>query len=324
MTTPSPYEPSPDAADRSPSVIYVMGAGRSGSTVLGVALGNCANVFYAGELEAWLRRSGVPNFPGATRTRFWDVVRQSVDGEDLFGDAAWRHLEYSLAWFRLHGWTHRRHLRPRYRETIARLYRAIASSAHVSHIVDTSHYPLRAHELQRTGGVDLYLIYLVRDPLSVAASFKRQDVTNPPKSVLATNAYLSLTHLLSTLVFVRHRADRRLLVRYEDFVAAPEATIRSILAWVGLGTTLPDLAGLRTGVPFQGNRVLQSEVIALQHHRSSSTPRSHGSRLTSLLQFPWSLVLSRLGPTVAPGATDNRTRTMDHRYRTTSPSPTGD
>src|SRR5438128_1514865 len=39
-------------------VIYMMGAGHSGSTILGVALGNCEGVFYAGEVEEWLVNSG--------------------------------------------------------------------------------------------------------------------------------------------------------------------------------------------------------------------------------------------------------------------------
>ena len=37
-----------------PRVIYIMGAGRSGSTILGVSLGNCADLVYAGELDKWL------------------------------------------------------------------------------------------------------------------------------------------------------------------------------------------------------------------------------------------------------------------------------
>ena len=40
-------------------MIYVMGAGHSGSTILGVALGNCAETLYAGEVEEWLQASRV-------------------------------------------------------------------------------------------------------------------------------------------------------------------------------------------------------------------------------------------------------------------------
>src|SRR3989440_11450989 len=79
-----------------PQVLYVMGAGRSGSTILGVALGNCDGLFYAGELDKWLPRSGEPPLDGDERARFWAVVRQGVSGaEPLFGGQAHRYLERS-------------------------------------------------------------------------------------------------------------------------------------------------------------------------------------------------------------------------------------
>jgi Sulfotransferase family len=295
MTALFPRE-SPAVSNHTPTVIYVMGAGRSGSTIFGVALGNCANVFYAGELEAWLRRSGIPNFPGVGRARFWDVVREDVGGDDLFGDEVWRHLEYSLASFRPSSWARRRRVRHRYRHVLERLYRAISSSAQATHIVDTSHYPLRAREIQRVPGVNLYLIYLIRDPLGVVASFKRRDVTNISKSLLATNAYLSLTHLLSVLVFLRHPVESRLLLRYEDFIANPDSVIRDILSRAGLISSPPDSTSLKTGIAFQGNRLLASDTIALRDNVVSTPHGSYASYLTRLLQLPWTLVLSCLSP----------------------------
>lgn len=290
------FEPAVTVGDSPLSVIYVMGAGRSGSTILGVALGNCKDVFYAGELEAWLRRSGRPNFAGVERAKFWEGVRTDVGGRELFGDEVWRHLEYSLAWFRPHSWARRQRLRSAYRQVVIGLYRAIASSTGATYVVDTSHYPLRAREIQQLDDIDLYLIYLVRNPLSVVASFKRRDVTNASKSLLSTNAYLSLTHLLSIFVFLRHRADRRLLLRYEDLVANPERTMRCILDWAGASVPLPDLEALKTGIPFQGNRLLACEQLALRREPTSVSPGSRGLHITKLFQLPWTLVLSRLRP----------------------------
>ena len=298
--------PTSTPSERPPTVIYVMGAGRSGSTVLGVALGNCADVFYAGELEDWLKRSGAPNFGGAERARFWDSVRRSVGGEELYGDEPWRKLEYSLSPLRVHEWRARRRLRPRYRRVTKRLYGAIASQAHAAHVVDTSHYPLRARELQQLHGVNLYLIYLIRDPSSVVASFGRRDITNLAKSILATNAYLCLTHLLSVIVFNRHRTDRRLLLRYEDLIAEPERVLRQILDWAGVPAELPDLKSLATGIPFQGNRFLDSEVIALQSDSAAtSRSRSRGSWVTRVLQLPWAIILPRMGPKATTSALGN-------------------
>lgn len=276
-----------------PKVIYVMGAGRSGSTVLGVALGNCADIFYAGELDAWLRRSGIPNFDGAERVRFWGTVREEIDGTPLFGDQAWRCMEQSLALFRLHRRSFRRRFSQRYRDIAEDLYRVIAREAEATHIVDTSHYPLRAREMQRLGNVDLYILYLVRDPRSVVASFNCRDIDQPSKSTVAANAYLWLTHLLSVWVFLHQRRDRRLFLRYEDFLADPEAMLRRILDSIGTSAAPPEEKSLRTGIPFQGNRLLRSQEIAL---KGTMAPQVRGSRLTALLQLPWAAIFLRLRP----------------------------
>lgn len=281
-----------------PKVVYVMGSGRSGSTILGVALGNCDGVFYAGELDNWLVRSGTPVLGGLERTRFWSTVRDDVPGgRELFGNRAQRDLERSSAPVRVHRWRARRQLRERYRRVTEDLYRAIARAAGVTHVVDTSHFPLRARELQALSGIDLYLIFLVRDPRSVVDSFNlylnRNDVAERRLRVLGTNANLWLTHLLSVLVFLRQPRERRMLLRHEELLADPEGMLRQILDRVGCAAVLPDLMSLGTGFPLNGNRLLAAEVVSLE--RQPVAARG-GSRVTTLLQLPWTAVFSRLGP----------------------------
>jgi hypothetical protein len=297
MAEPPAAESPPAAHTLRPKVIYVMGAGRSGSTIFGVTLGNCADFFYAGELDAWLVRSGVPQLDGEEHTRFWSAVRDEVHGAaELFGNEAQRSLERSLAPLRVHRWPARRRLRGRYRRVAEDLYRVLAGASEAAHIIDTSHYPLRARELQALGGIDLYLVYLVRNPQSVVASFNRRDVAQYSKSTLTTNVYLWLTNLLSVLVFLRHRGDRRLLLRYEDFIDDPKQALRRVLELVDSPAVPPELTALSTGVAFQGNRVIRSEVISLKGR--VDTP-ARPSRVTALLQFPWTVVLGRLRPTTA-------------------------
>ena len=61
-------------------VTFLMGSGHSGSTILGIALGNCEGFFYAGELDNWLVRKGASLLGGTERTRFWNEVRDGVEG----------------------------------------------------------------------------------------------------------------------------------------------------------------------------------------------------------------------------------------------------
>src|ERR1700682_6281666 len=97
-----------------PKVIYVMGAGRSGTTILGVALGNCVDFVFAGELNQWLLKSGVPTHDGPERARFWETVRGDLDGAaELFGGQA-TCLERSSALLNIRKWPARRRLRRPY------------------------------------------------------------------------------------------------------------------------------------------------------------------------------------------------------------------
>jgi hypothetical protein len=287
------------AGSRDPvKVVYVMGAAHSGSTILGVALGNCAEFFYAGEVEEWLVNGGEPDYGGTERTRFWRAVREQVSGaEDLFGTQVNRCLERSSALFRVGRWRQRRRLRGRFRRVTGQLYEVIARTSGARHIVDTSVFPLRARELKALTEIELYLVFLVRDPQGVVASelrgIHRQDRAERHLRTLTTNLNLWLTNLVSLLVFQGHPRERRLFVRHEDFLAEPAGVLRAILELVGSHADIPDLASLRTGIPLVGNKLIRSEVVAVRPAQSRA-PRS--SRLTALVQLPWRALLARIGP----------------------------
>jgi hypothetical protein len=279
-----------------------MGAGHSGSTILGVTLGNCESFFYAGELEEWLLRSGVPKFGGLERTRFWMNVRERMDGaDDLFGGEVREALERSASVLKPRNWPARARLRKRYRRVSEDLYRAVASVAGATHVVDTSHFPLRAHELRSVEGIDLYLVFLVRNPQGVIGSYlrpiNRHASAERMLRVITKNLDLWLTHILAVAVFLAHRPDRRLFVRHEDFVADPEGVMRGILESVESSAQLPDFTALKTGFPIQGNPLLWSDEVSVKP--KPVTP-VRGSRITTLLQLPWGPVLSRMHPVIAP------------------------
>jgi Sulfotransferase family len=284
--------------DPRPRVLYVMGAGRSGSTILGVALGNCEDVFFAGELDKWAPRKGVPPLEGAERAEFWSQVLEQVgeQAQELGVEA--KSLERSSGLLRLDRWPRRRRLRPRYRRLSEDLFQAVARTSGDGHVVDTSHYPLRARELQALEGIELHLLLLVRDPRSVVASFGREDVPERHFGVLTTNAYLWLTYLLSIAVFLRHPRRRRVVLRYEDFVAGPAAVLEDLLGRIGAPVQAPELGSLSTGLAFQGNRLLRTDSVALKIGAPSSPP---DSALTSALQLPLRVLLGVLRPRVKPG-----------------------
>jgi hypothetical protein len=282
-----------------PKVIYVMGAGRSGSTIFGITLGNCEGLFYAGELDAWFARGGTPLLDDPDHRRFWAQVRSGVPGaEPLFGYEVQRAIERSLSVFRINKWPVRRRLRRSYKAVSQAVYEAVAETARKRVIVDTSHYPLRARELQSLDGIDLFLVYLMRDPQSVVASFNNKDVAQYNKSTVTTNVYLWLTSMLAAATFMRHPRERRMFVSYEDFIADPARILSDLLGAVGEGALPTDFTQLRTGVPFQGNRVIRSDVVALAPASPQRPPRS---ALTAAAQLPWVALARRLRPRAGSG-----------------------
>ncbi|MCZ6675379.1 MAG: hypothetical protein O7C75_20815, partial [Verrucomicrobia bacterium] len=52
-------------------VIYIMGTGRCGGTILGILLGNLKDIFYAGELAFWHKFKGVPKTDNEEVLKFW-------------------------------------------------------------------------------------------------------------------------------------------------------------------------------------------------------------------------------------------------------------
>lgn len=295
-----PAAPTAAGGDESrPKVLYVMGAGRSGSSILGVALGNFDGVFFAGELNKWLPRRGTPSFADPERERFWLGVHERMpDASDLHGGAT-SALERSSLLLRPRAIAARRRLRRRYRAIAEDLYRAIAAESGTATIVDTSHYPLRARELQALTGIDFHLLLLVRDPQAVVASLARTDVVERSFGALAANAYLLLTHALSVWVFLKQPRERRLCVRYEDLRAEPERVLTEILARAGVGAAAPDLAALATGVPLHGNRLVNAKSVSFER---GSERLARRSALTAALQLPARAVLGRLRPSTREAA----------------------
>ena len=285
-----------------------MGSGRSGSTILGVALGNCEGALFVGELDRWLPSGGRPSLGGTERTRFWDAVRERVDAPpELMSGEARDQLERAGGLFRVRGRRGRRRLRRSYRRVTGDLIRAIVAVGGVTHVVDTSHFPLRARELKQIEGIEVYLLFMARDPRTMLASFTRavnpHDRVTRARLVLTTNVNLWITHLLAIFVYLRQRRDRRLFLKYEDLTAEPQRVLREILDLVGSTAELPDLANLSTGWPMGGNPLLHSEVVALQGENRSP---ARGSRLTALLQLPLTAAMRRLRPAVDLAAPPGR------------------
>lgn len=127
---------------------------------------------------------------------------------------------------------------------IASLYHALAAQPGAEHaVIDSSKLPPYARLVESLPGVGTYLIHVVRDPRATAFSWRRAKATRDVAD-RATMPRLSI--IRSSLIWVLWNLmvvwwwppDRRLTVRYEDFVDEPARELARIAH--ALGTSVPD------------------------------------------------------------------------------------
>ncbi len=230
-------------------LLYVVGLGRSGSTVLSNSLGQVGGFFSGGELNfIWRHNVLEKRLCGCGRPfhecPVWmEVMDEAFDGMDKVDAREMMRLA--------HSGTRTRHiplmlsprgegvLRERLEEFLnnyGRLYEAIGSVTGSRVVVDSSKEPAHGYTMGLVPGVDLRVLHLVRDPRAAAYSWLKKKPQpdsetrefmfrqNPIKSSTMWNFWNA-----SAEAFWRRSPGKYLRVRYEDFVADPRGSFTDIL-----------------------------------------------------------------------------------------------
>lgn len=235
-------------------VLSIVGAGRSGTTVLASILGEVAGIASAGEIRWLWRRGVVERRPCACGLAPSDcpvwapVVAQTLASVDTDRSRALEEIIAAQA--EIATLPHRvRVLRSAsapttswpalslVRNTIETACRSFASAADARVVVDSSKRPHDAAVVAALPGISHYVLHVVRDPRAVAYSWRREKTFT-----VAGETYTMGTRRLSASanrwtsngwgaeLLRRHvPADRWLRLRYEDFCADPRASYREIM-----------------------------------------------------------------------------------------------
>jgi hypothetical protein len=209
-----------------PRVLFIVGSGYSGSTLLDLLVGGHSRARGYGELRSlddFLGSDGLCTCRRrASECEFWRAVlaRLGPDRFRLYPSDADVGIVVG--------------------QTV-RLLRAIWDTANTSVLVDSSKWMERALLLHQAGGVDARVVHLVRDGRAVAWSHLRRG-TSLRESVLTWRAQneRALDWLSDP------GAPPSLRVRYEDLVAAPAETLREVCALAGLDYE-PGMLRFRSG-----------------------------------------------------------------------------
>ena len=304
-------QPSAEATKRqagpvtdSPTVIYIAGSGRSGSTLLERTLGQIDGFVNAGELIDLFRRTAAHGERCGCGQAFASCPFWTRVGTHAFGGWGDGHLESvqslqrhvsrqrhmpRLLAFRLAGRGFREDV-TRYGASYSSLYRAIVTETGAACVVDASKWPVQALALARAG-IDVRVIHLVRDVRGVAHSLSKAAVARPhamgETSLMWRNGAAS-----AALRWVACQLQAEALgrcsipvtrVRYEDFVREPRQTVTAALAALGLPPGPSHLTHL------SGQHV----TLAPGHGLSGNPSRFHNGEITLRADEKWREKMSR-------------------------------
>jgi hypothetical protein len=294
-------------------VAYIAGYGRSGSTVLDIALGQHPAVMGSGEIAALTRHVWVQNEYCACGSPIRDCPCWNEACEQWWrGLGSNFVLDYSLLQRKFEGLSMLARSssgiglgRPfgQYSIHTKRLFDTILSRSNKQVLVDSSKLPGRAMALAEIPGIDLRVIHLVRDGRGVAwsllKSYERDARSGlqkeiKPKSAIRTALRWSAVNLAVEYLSRRKGPAAVMRVRYEDFASEPASTMQQIGSFLELdlsqiGSSLQIGASMEPGHQVAGNRLRMSGSIALKKDDSWRTRMPPGQRVAFERLSGWML-----------------------------------
>jgi hypothetical protein len=277
-------------------IIYLIGAGRSGTTLLDIIIGNNDNITSCGELNRYLNRGGLP--PKCETTSdcyvFWKKIKERLNYTDdqlKNLDKVSKVFEYHKGFFKkLIGISTTKNL-AQYKQFHTQLFEAILAETPNTILVDSSKYPGRASMLSEILPYEISYVYIKRNPVSVVRSFAKRDVAQPSKNWLAANLYYFTVNILCTLaVYQLKKRHKTTTITYEELVNNPISTLSQIESDLELNfSQVIDKAKkgdmLRVGNLIEGNRIRLKKEIRITATEKVE-PLNFLEQIVHLIQFP--------------------------------------
>jgi len=224
------------------SVIYLLGAGHSGSTLLDLIMGSHSQIFGAGELQQYFvspdsRIRSCMCGKTVLECPFWKKVFKNLNLES--GLTVYRKRKDFLL-------NRKSYLDSYYRcpvnlekyiELNEELYKNILKYSGKKIVFDSSKWPYRAELLLNSNKLDITILHLVRNGKGVTWSWRacwdnRSRHSNVIRRIRVMYHWLAC-NLQIEIVKRRNRANY-IFLRYEDFVKNPKGILKLILKKLGL------------------------------------------------------------------------------------------
>lgn len=271
-----------------PKVLYIAGYGRSGSTLLDIALAQHADVFGAGELltmtrHVWPRNEYCGCGERIADCEIWSKIMarwRAARGDDIVQAYTARQDKFEAILSPFHAPLRRRSAAfDAYAEDSRAMFRAIAAESGCGVVVDSSKNPGRALALSQVPGLDVHVVHLVRDGRAVAWSMSKQydkdlkagvQIALRSKSPARTAVRWSLINMATESLRLRLGRARFSRLSYEGFTHDPAGAFAALGADLGLDLA-PIGAAIAAGEPIKpahqmaGNRLRMKSEITVSH-----------------------------------------------------------
>lgn len=275
-------------------IIYIIGSGRSGTTLLDILLGNQEGVFSGGELTRYALRHGVPTGfdDKPERTAFWRSFT-----EDFAADLDFDHTESLIndfEYYNLKGGLPNQARQAEYRRFWRSFFDTLFERIDERVVVDSSKYPKRALQLSEilpAREYELCYIYIKRDPIGVVKSFAKTDVYIPPKNWLSANVYYSLSNLACQWAVQKLAKKHSVIaIKYERLVSEPQRVLSELGEAVGIDFSalkqkVSDQEPLLVGDLFEGNSMRVKQQIKLRQE-TTDHPTTFINTFTRIFNLP--------------------------------------
>lgn len=282
-----------------PDILYIMGTGRSGTTILEILLASNPGFTGVGEVKYIFRDGYLRDQPcacgrTATQCELWSAVLRSTNWnpEDCkkIGSVIERiesHARFPLTFA---------HVIPSgderlYRLASEALFASVGAAKHSKVVVDSSKHAGRAITLARLFPDSVKVLCITRSAEGILNAFqKKNDGEQRPKGPLAVAAYYIYVLLCMSLVR-RRLKDRCFAIRFEDLNRSPEAVLTAIERWAGYSLASAK-AKLAEGDVFDvghivtGNRIRKKGRVRFEPSAAGSSVPSSAARrvLASVLE----------------------------------------
>ncbi|MDC3333044.1 sulfotransferase [bacterium] len=231
----------------SEKIVYIMGTGRSGTTILEVVLKASEGVDGYGEVthfpkDGCLNDSQCSCGQLSSACEAWgqvasDIKHSGIKSPELVNSNIESHKHFFATYFGVNN-----KLQEDYNVLNNMIFERLFRESRGGVLVDSSKYPGRAIALSRTVNSPLHVVAVNRCPYELLSAFqKNNEGEQLPKSYI--NVFLYYLYVITCMRLASFKFKKFVSVRYEDFVTAPIDALLHIERKLGL-----DLSGSKIAV----------------------------------------------------------------------------